>query len=151
VGVSRVREVEHREWFRRRPCRGGGDYAGFRRSLAPSSGKPTVQTGTAEAAVHHTGTGKAAAGETGAAKGAMEKAINPHFYIFWNRSSFFARNIPMEFGETRPMTPASSKASLAAVSPKLRDAVTLPLGIPHFLERFLLTSRIRSSPLCCRQ
>ena len=57
----------------------------------------------------------------------------------------------MELGETRPMTPASSKASLAAVSPKLRDALTLPLGIPHFLDRFLLTRRITSFPFLRRR
>jgi hypothetical protein len=50
--------------------------------------------------------------------------------------AFSARNMPTELGETRPMTPASSKASLAAVSPKLIEAFTLPLGIPPSFGSF---------------
>src|SRR3954449_9732338 len=57
----------------------------------------------------------------------------------------------MELGETRPIPPASSKASLAAVSPKLREALTLPFGMPHFFDRFLLTSRIRGFPFLRRR
>src|SRR5437763_16975974 len=64
---------------------------------------------------------------------------------------FLARNMPTELGEMRPITPASSNASFAALSPKLRDALTLPFGMPHFFERLLLTSRIRSFPFLSRR
>src|SRR5437763_13379682 len=64
---------------------------------------------------------------------------------------FLARNMPTELGEMRPITPASSNASLAAVSPKLREALSLPFGMPHFFDRFLLTSRIRGFPFLRRR
>jgi hypothetical protein len=59
--------------------------------------------------------------------------------------------MPIELTETQPLTPASSKASFAAYSAKVRRPLTLPLGIPDFPDRLLLTSRIRISPFFRRR